>query len=75
MTVVDQILARWPLRAMCTRLKIELPERDGAKFSSPFRRDRNPSCSIIHGKMRHWSTGENLDPCGRRFESPVIWPV
>lgn len=58
---VDKILDRWPLRTMCARLKIELPERDGVKFPSPFRPDRNPSCSIIHGKVRDWSTAENFD--------------
>lgn len=59
--VVDQILARWPLRAMCARLNIELPDRDGVKFSSPFRHDDNPSCEVYQETIRDRTRGETFD--------------
>ena len=59
--VIEKIKSRWSLREMCARLKIELPERDGVKFPSPFRHDRKPSCTIINGKIRDWTYNENFD--------------
>lgn len=59
--VVDQILARWPLRAMCARLNIKLPDRDGVKFSSPFRIDHNPSCDVYKETIQDRTRGESFD--------------
>jgi AAA domain len=39
----------------------EVPERDGVKFSSILRADRNPSCSIADGRYHDWSQDRHLD--------------
>lgn len=59
MSTVDQIIQRWPLRSMCVRLNIEIPER--GKFRSPFRPDNNPSCEVWKETIRDRSTGESYD--------------
>lgn len=61
MTLVDEILDRWPLRAMCSRLGIELPARDGVKFASPFRPDRTPSCDIYRETICDYSQAKYYD--------------
>lgn len=48
------------LREVATGLGIDLP-RDGVKFSSPFRHDKNPSCTVRGELFTDWSTGEHLD--------------
>jgi hypothetical protein len=49
-------------------LGIELPRRAGIKFSSPFRPDKNPSCSVYQSRnelrFRDWSHGVDVDPIG-----------
>lgn len=54
MTLCEQILQRWPLRAMAARLGLELP-RDGVKFPSPFRPDQHPSCTVRGERFFDWS--------------------
>ena len=39
----------------------DLPERDGVKFCSPIRPDRNPSCTIKGEVMTDWSEGKHFD--------------
>ena len=58
-SIVDQILARWPLASMCARLGIELPAR--GKFKSPWRPDNTPSCEVYQETIRDRSTGETYD--------------
>ncbi|MEI6279086.1 MAG: hypothetical protein WCQ16_06860 [Verrucomicrobiae bacterium] len=41
-------------------MNIEMP-RDGRKFSSPFRFDKSPSCTVKGDVFTDWSTGEHLD--------------
>ncbi len=55
-----EIKAKATLRDVAVMCGIELP-RDGVKFRSPFRPDRNPSCTIKDDVMRDWSHGETLD--------------
>lgn len=55
-----EIKARISLRDVAGMCGIELP-RDGVKFCSPFRPDRNPSCTIKGDVMRDWSRDESLD--------------
>lgn len=55
-----EIKARISLRDVAGMCGIELP-RDGVKFRSPFRPDRNPSCTIKGDVMRDWSRDESLD--------------
>lgn len=59
-SLCSQIKARIGLRDVAGMCGIELP-RDGVKFRSPFRPDRNPSCTIKGDVMRDWSRDESLD--------------
>ena len=61
MSTVAHILDRWPLRSMCARCGISLPEREGRKFNSPFRPDNTPSCEIHKEKIMDRSSGESYD--------------
>jgi len=61
MSPVEEIHQHWSLLRMCERLGISLPDREGVKFCSPFRPDKHASCSVIEGKIRDWTTGENID--------------
>jgi len=56
---IAKIKERWPLRAMCARLNIYIPEK--GKFHSPFREDRNPSCEVYGETIKDWSTGDSYD--------------
>jgi hypothetical protein len=56
---VARIKERWPLRAMCARLNIYIPEN--GKFHSPFREDKNPSCEVNGETIKDWSTGNSYD--------------
>ncbi len=55
-----EIKTRFPLRAVAAMLGIELP-RDGVKFRSPFRDDKNPSCTVKGDHFTDWTSGEHLD--------------
>jgi hypothetical protein len=59
-SLCDQIKERVNLRDVAAMCGIELP-RDGVKFCSPFRPDRNPSCTIKDDVMRDWSRNESFD--------------
>jgi hypothetical protein len=54
------IKSRATLRAVGALLNIDMP-RDGHKFSSPFRPDKSPSCTVKGDVFTDWSTGEHLD--------------
>lgn len=58
---VAEIKSRFTLRDVAANLGLELPTRDGVKFRSPLRHDRNPSCTIKDGVLFDWSTGEHFD--------------
>lgn len=49
------------LRDAARLCSITLPDRDGVKFPSPLRPDRNPSCSILKERLIDWTTGEQFD--------------
>lgn len=51
-------------REVAKMLGIQLPMRDGIKFSSPIRPDNKPSCWIHNGRIFDGSTGENFDGIG-----------
>ena len=59
MSPVEKIHLHWPLRKMCERFGIDLPE--GGKFESPFRVDNNPSCEEFQQTIRDRTTGESYD--------------
>lgn len=59
-SLCSEIKARIGLRDVAGMCGIELP-RDGVKFRSPFRPDRNPSCTIKGDIMRDWSRDESFD--------------
>lgn len=58
-SLVEEILRQWPLRKMCERVGIVLPER--GKFCSPFRKDKKPSCEIFDDKIRDRTMGKSYD--------------
>jgi hypothetical protein len=60
-STVAEIKSRFTLRDVAANLGLELPTRDGAKFRSPLRHDRNPSCTIKGNVLFDWSTGEHFD--------------
>jgi hypothetical protein len=51
---IRQVLAKFGRGA-------DVPERDGVKFCSILRPDRNPSCSIADGRYHDWSQDRHLD--------------
>jgi hypothetical protein len=59
--IVAEIKSRLTLRDVGTIVGAELPPRDGVKFCSPLRSDRNPSCTIKSDVLFDWSTGEHFD--------------
>ena len=59
MSIVDQILQRWPLDAMLARCGIDATAK--GKFCSPFRADATPSCEVWNGVIKDRSTGETFD--------------
>ncbi len=60
-STVAEIKSRFTLRDVAANLGLELPTRDGVKFRSPLRHDRNPSCTIKADVLFDWSTGEHFD--------------
>jgi hypothetical protein len=60
-SIVAEIKSRLPLRDVAALIGAELPTRDGVKFRSPLRSDRNPSCTIKADVLFDWSTGEHFD--------------
>jgi hypothetical protein len=60
-STVAEIKSRFTLRDAAAIAGLELPARDGTKFRSPLRHDRNPSCSIKGNVLFDWSTGEHFD--------------
>jgi hypothetical protein len=50
MTLCEQIKARLPLREAARLVNLSVPDRDNKSFSSPFRTDRNPSCTIFRAR-------------------------
>jgi len=58
---VAEIKSRFTLRDVAANLGLELPTRDGVKFRSPLRHDRNPSCTIKADVLFDWSSGEHFD--------------
>ncbi len=60
-STVAEIKSRFTLRDVAANLGLELPTRDGVKFRSPLRHDRNPSCTIKGNVLFDWSTGEHFD--------------
>lgn len=64
---VDAIKNRFPdVRVMFNYLGVTVPTKDGQKFRSPFRPDKNPSCTIKNGRFTDWSQGDGkaLDAIG-----------
>jgi hypothetical protein len=55
MSVVQKIKQRVSLHDVATMLNIDLPNRAGVKFRSPFRPDKNPSEVLPFG--RRWYGG------------------
>ncbi|MBS0657908.1 MAG: hypothetical protein JSR82_06635 [Verrucomicrobia bacterium] len=55
MNLISDIKSRFDLRSVARLLRIDLPDRPGVKFSSPFRPDEHPSCELWRG-----SSGEEL---------------
>lgn len=51
---------RLSLRDVASMCGFDLP-RDGVKFRSPLRPDRNPSCTIKDEVMRDWSRNQTFD--------------
>jgi hypothetical protein len=60
-STVAEIKSRFTLRDVAANLGLELPTRNGTKFRSPLRHDRNPSCTIKGNVLFDWSTGEHFD--------------
>jgi hypothetical protein len=60
-STVAEIKSRFTLRDVAANLGLELPTRDGVKFRSVLRHDRNPSCTIKGNVLFDWSTGEHFD--------------
>ena len=60
-SIVAEIKSRLTLRDVGTIVGAELPPRDGVKFRSPLRSDRNPSCTIKADVLFDWSSGEHFD--------------
>ncbi len=56
-----EIKARLSLRQVGSMLGIDLPARDGVKFSSPLRPDHKPSCTIENDRLRDWSRRQSFD--------------
>lgn len=61
MVSVDQIKQRYSIRDVGRMVGIELPERDSVKFRSPWREDRNPSCTVYRERLHDHSSGEKWD--------------
>jgi hypothetical protein len=62
---LERAKAALPLRELWQRLALpSLPDRDGQKFSSPFREDFHPSCTVYDGKFHDWARGLHLDVFG-----------
>lgn len=59
--IVAEIKSRLSLRDSAALIGAELPVRDGVKFRSPLRHDRNPSCTIKANVLFDWSTGRHFD--------------
>jgi len=49
------------IRDVAAGLGISLPAKDGNKFTSPFRRDKNPSCWVFNNRLYDGSSGESWD--------------
>jgi hypothetical protein len=68
MSVVESIKLRATLHDVAGLLGIQLPSRVGRKFSSPFRPDKNPSCSIYERdgalRFRDWTNDIDVDLIG-----------
>lgn len=67
-SLVQQIKERVSLYDVASMLNIDLPKRAGIKFRSPFRPDKDPSCSIYQRRnewrFRDWSHGIDVDQIG-----------
>lgn len=59
-SICAAIKNRVRLRTLASLLGMDLP-RDGVKFCSPFRPDRNPSCSVREDEIVDWSMGKGFD--------------
>lgn len=56
---IERIQRNYPdVRTMFTRLGIMIPDRDGQKFTHPFRPDNKPSCTIKADRFYDWSQGD-----------------
>lgn len=68
MSVVKEIKARATLYDVAALFGVQLPARMVCKFRSPFRPDKNPSCSIYERnaelRFRDWSAGVDVDLIG-----------
>lgn len=68
MSIVEQIKSRATLHDIASLLGIHLPARVGLKFRSPFRVDKNPSCSLYQRngelRFRDWSAHVDVDLIG-----------
>lgn len=60
MTACQQIKAKLTLRDAARLVNITLP-RDGVKFCSPLRPDKNPSCSVKGELFTDWSSNTHMD--------------
>lgn len=67
-SLCERIKSSFTLHEVAAMVGVELPQRAGQKFSSPFRPDRHPSCTVYcHGdnwRFKDWSTGTDLDQIG-----------
>jgi len=60
-TLCKQIKSRLSIRQAASLLGIDLPDRDGRKFHSPFRPDNSPSCEVFRDHIVDRSTDERFD--------------
>ncbi len=67
--LVREIKSAFDVRGVAELLGVDLPERPGVKFRSPFRPDTHPSCALWVGQsgellLRDYSTGSTHDCIG-----------
>jgi hypothetical protein len=68
MSTCAEIKSRLTLYDVAAMARVELPQRPGVKFRSPFRPDRHPSCSVYRRgeswRFKDWSLGIDVDQIG-----------
>ena len=65
MNVCERIKSTFSLYDVAAMVGVELPQRAGVKFGSPFRPDRHPSCTVYrrgeNWRFKDWSHGTDAD--------------